>query len=534
MQDASGTAVERILDAPIASRREGALALGLIALHTLLSWPTLFLYYLTTDVPAVYLASGVTVAGFMLMGRRGQILIAAGIFSSQLLGELLVYGSPIVVGVMFSASKTLSGFVSAWAMHRVLGQKGLPTTVRALTWFAAIACVAVPLLMAVPPQLTKMVFFDPSFAAYWRWALLEACGVAVMAPALLFWLQPRTVTISDSRAELLLIVAVSTLVLIAAYVLPPFDPHQHTPFYAATPVMIWAAARFGCRGAALSNLGLTLVMIGAALSGLGPFHDLSDVELSVIELQLFLMIVTAMTLLLGAYAEARELAQQQRVNDKRRLQNLSVRLLESEERYRDSIATRLHDGIGQTLSLGRMRLEDVLSPPMSPDALALRLSRIESAFDTAIVQVRDMTRDVAAGLYRGDDIGAAVDQHLATVFGDTGVETSRTSEGLPKLSHEVAVVVSRAVRECLVNTAKHANASEVRVDLGTQTKPDRLVVTITDNGAGFDASSLDTEMASADSFGLASVRNSMLALGGGFDIEASVGQGTQVTLSLPQ
>ncbi|MEM6809086.1 MAG: MASE1 domain-containing protein [Pseudomonadota bacterium] len=534
MQDAQGTAAQQTLDAPPALRREGALVLGLIAIHALLSWPTLFLYYLTADVPAVYLASGVTVAGFMLLGRRGQVLFAAGVFSSQFLGELVIYGSPIVVGVIFSASKTLSGLLSALAMHRALGQSGLPPTVRALTWFAAIACVAVPLLMAIPPQLTKMVFFDPPFAAYWRWALLEACGVAIMAPALLFWLQPRSVTVSDSRAELLLIVAVSTLVLIGVYVLPPFDPNQHTPFYAATPVMIWAATRFGCRGAALSNLALTLVMIGAALSGLGPFHDLSDVELSVIELQLFLMIVTAMTLLLGAYAEARELAQQQRVNDKRRLQNLSMRLLESEERYRDSIATRLHDGIGQTLSLGRMRLEDVLSPPVSPDALALRLSRIETAFDTAITQVRDITRDVAAGLYRGEDIGAAVDQHLATVFGDTDVETSRSSEGIPKLPHEVAVVVSRAVRECLVNTAKHANASEVRVDLGTESRPDRVVVTIADNGAGFDPAALDTEMASADSFGLASVRNSMLALGGGFTIEAAVGQGTQVTLSLPR
>ncbi|MEO1596681.1 MAG: MASE1 domain-containing protein [Pseudomonadota bacterium] len=534
LQDAPGIAAHLTQNAPVALRRESALSLGLVALHALLSWPTLFLYYLTADVPAMYLASGVTVAGFMLLGRRGQTLFAAGVFTSQFLGELVVYGSPIVVGVIFSASKTLTGFLAAWAVHRVLGQRGLPPTVHALTWFGAIACVAVPLLTAVPPQLTKMVFFDPLFAAYWRWALLEACGIAIMAPTLLFWLQPRSVSISDSRAEAVLIVMVSALVLISVYVLPPIDPHQHTPFYAATPVMIWAAARFGCRGAALVNLSLTLIMIGAALLGLGPFHDQSDVELSVIELQLFLMIVAGMTLLLGAYAEARELAQQHRADDKRRLQSLSMHLLESEERYRENIAIRLHDGIGQTLSLGRMRLEDVLSPPISPDALSERLSRIETAFDTAIVQVRDMTRDVSAGLYRGNDIGAAVSQHLMTVFEDTGVATTLNSEGVPELPHEVAVVISRAVRECLVNAAKHANASEVRVGLAIQPRPERFVVTIADNGAGFDPSALDIESTAADSFGLASVRNAMLALGGGFRIEAAPGRGTQVILTLPQ
>lgn len=515
-------------------RREMPLTLALIGLHAVFSWPTLYLYSRTADVPAVYLASGVVLAGFLLLGRNAQILFAAGVFVSQLVGEFVVYSSPVAVALVFSASKTLEGVLAAWLLRRVTGRPGLAATARALAAFGAIACVVVPLVMALPPQLVKVVYFDTAWSAYLRWALLQACGIAVMAPVLLYWLQPRGVRISDYRAEPLFITLAALAVFVGVFIAPPAASHQHSPFYAATPVMIWAAVRFGCRGAALMNLALTLLMIGAALGRFGPFHDLSDLELSVIELQLFILVVTGTTLLLGAYAEARETSRQQRATDKRRLQDLSLRLLESEERYRDRLATRLHDGVGQTLSLGRMRLDDVLMPPVNPDTLASRLAPVQNAFDIAISQVRDMTRDVAVGLYRGDDIAAAVHQHMSSIFDGSGVDTTVHSDALPQLSHEVAVVASRAIRECLVNVAKHAGASLVRVDLGIAPRSDQLTAVITDNGCGFDVSALDMDAEANTSFGLASVRNSMLALGGTFEIVSTVGSGTRIVLTLPR
>lgn len=533
MQDAAITGAR--VDAPTSSPpgRSGLHALALIALHAALAWPTLYLYSKTADVPAVYLASGVTLAGFMMLAPRGQWLFAAGIFVSQMLGELVVYQSPIAVALVFSASKTFTGYLAAATLRRAIGVTGLPSSVSALAWFGAIACLVVPLLMAVPPHVMRLMYFETEFSAYWRWALLEACGVAIMTPMLLFWFQPRLVKISDVRAEPLLIVFTALLVFLAVFAVPPLDPHQHTPFYAATPVMIWAAARFGCRGAATVNLAFTLVMIGAALASLGPFHDQSDLDLSVIELQLFLMIVTGMTLLLGAYAEARELAQQRRASDKRRLQSLSLRLLRSEERYRNNLATRLHDGIGQTLTLGRMRLDDVLTPPVSPETLAQRITPIQSALDTAIEQVRDMTRDVATGLYRGEDLAATVKEHLSSVFHGMDIEASVDSDTLPELRHETAIVISRSIRECLVNVAKHADAKQVRVDLLVEQQPAQFVAVITDDGVGLDLEQLDLDASGGSSFGLSSVRNSMLALGGRFDVDAEANEGTRVTLTLP-
>ena len=144
-----------------------------------------------------------------------------------------------------------------------------------------------------------------------------------------------------------------------------------------------------------------------------------------------------------------------------------------------------------------------------------------------------MTRDVAAGLYRGDNLAAAVHEHMSTAFDGTGIETAVASDAVPELRHEVAVVLSRAVRECLVNTAKHADATRVRVNLAIEGQPPYFVARVHDNGRGFDAASLDLDAARDDRFGMASVRNSMLALGGRFECETAPGKGATITLSVP-
>lgn len=512
-------------------RQDLVLVAALAVSHVLFSWPTLYLYSATSDVPAVYLASGIAWAGFMLLAGRARLMFAALVFLSQFGGELLIYGSPLWIALVFSLSKTAGAALGALAVQRAIGRPVMRPLVSDITWFGLVGAIAVPLLAALPPQLAKVYAFDAGIGTYVGWVLLEATGIIVMAPALVFWLQPAPRRNARLQAGLLSLVTV--IVFAGVFVLPPAYEHQHTAFYAATPVMIWAAARFGCRGAALENLGLTLTMLAAALAGLGPFDNLSDLNLSVIEMQAFLIVMSGMTLLLGAYADMREADQRRRIADQRRLQQLSLRLFESEERYREQIATRLHDGVGQSLALGRMRLDDYMGMSTRVATGASPLSNVRDAIDRAVSQVRDMTRDVAVGLYRGDNLGAALEHHLADVFRGTDIQTAFLSEALPELRHDVAVVLSRATRECLVNAAKHADPARVTVELASHEHPERLFVRIHDDGRGFDSRSVDIETAKSDSFGLASVRNSMLALGGAFTLTSASGAGTTVTLSLP-
>jgi CheY-like chemotaxis protein len=91
------------------------------------------------------------------------------------------------------------------------------------------------------------------------------------------------------------------------------------------------------------------------------------------------------------------------------------------------------------------------------------------------------------------------------------------------------------VRELLLNCVKHANVSQATLIL--REINGSLHITVSDQGEGFDPETvkllIKTGGASTGSFGLFSIRERMLALGGRFDLNASPGKGTEAILVLP-
>ena len=88
----------------------------------------------------------------------------------------------------------------------------------------------------------------------------------------------------------------------------------------------------------------------------------------------------------------------------------------------------------------------------------------------------------------------------------------------------------RAARELLTNIHKHARASVVSLRL--HRKGDRIVLTVVDDGAGFDPAVLDRSVADGH-IGLGSVLVRVESMGGSFELSSQVGQGTQVTVTSP-
>ena len=88
----------------------------------------------------------------------------------------------------------------------------------------------------------------------------------------------------------------------------------------------------------------------------------------------------------------------------------------------------------------------------------------------------------------------------------------------------------RAVREMLTNVVKHARVREASVSLHRE--GGKLTVVISDQGAGFDPARLKSYEA-AKGFGLFSVREQILRLGGTFEATSSPGRGTTITLQIP-
>jgi two-component system, NarL family, sensor kinase len=95
---------------------------------------------------------------------------------------------------------------------------------------------------------------------------------------------------------------------------------------------------------------------------------------------------------------------------------------------------------------------------------------------------------------------------------------------------EAQQLVYRAARELLTNIGKHAKATTVRV--GLIRRGDRIVLTVADDGAGFDPAVIGEYVADGH-IGLGSLLARFEAMGGSMRIESRPGRGTAVTATSP-
>jgi signal transduction histidine kinase len=105
------------------------------------------------------------------------------------------------------------------------------------------------------------------------------------------------------------------------------------------------------------------------------------------------------------------------------------------------------------------------------------------------------------------------------------------AEGLD-LPDEVALAVFRITQEALHNAIQHADASEIAVRL-TQ-YPDKLRLTVTDDGRGIPSGVDPARFVAQGHFGLAGMRERAAMIGGKLDVQTAADYGTVVILELPR
>jgi two-component system NarL family sensor kinase len=165
----------------------------------------------------------------------------------------------------------------------------------------------------------------------------------------------------------------------------------------------------------------------------------------------------------------------------------AVRQIEME---RQRLGRELHTGIGQTLAAIRLQLEIIgAHAPVLPEVVKEALDRIGSLAGDALVQVRSVSKR----LYPPDWQRLKIEDALRQLWELSGVPGRLSGEllinELPvEPVPEVKAVLYRALQEALSNIVRHAEASRVSVSLDTH--GERAVLTIQDNGCGFDLKAL--------------------------------------------
>lgn len=207
----------------------------------------------------------------------------------------------------------------------------------------------------------------------------------------------------------------------------------------------------------------------------------------------------------------------------------SVWRVQEDERRR--IARDLHDGLGQTLSALRHRIE-ALGASRHDAGFEARLSDALALCDGALQETRHLARLLRPQIL--DDLGLeAAIRWLARSTGEQArcrveVDVIALPEPLPP---DIAGVAFRVVQEALANIARHAHATQVVVRVGRRDA--HLVLLIVDDGRGCDLAAAQAAASDGRSSGLAGMRERVLLFGGRFQAISAPGEGMQIRVLLP-
>lgn len=211
---------------------------------------------------------------------------------------------------------------------------------------------------------------------------------------------------------------------------------------------------------------------------------------------------------------------------KRRLADLAEHLQVGIERERADIAREIHDDIGGSLAAVKLDLAWIGRRAQDPDTQAhvqAALAMAEHALGASQRIMRNLRPSV---LDQG--LMPAI-EWLARTFADrTGIAVGvqgRADGGL--LTPAVELVAYRTAQEALTNVLKHAQATQVRLDVGDT--GGMLTLEVSDNGRGAGAG----DLAKLQSFGLLGLKERAQTVGGWLDVATAPGQGMSLVLSVP-
>lgn len=232
------------------------------------------------------------------------------------------------------------------------------------------------------------------------------------------------------------------------------------------------------------------------------------------------------------FEEARVMAEEleKRVAQRtEQLRRLAADLEAVEDRERQQIARDLHDDLGQILAAARIRLASLCQ---TEDAeVAATATVVDTLIARANTAIRSLAAQLAPGVLHELGLLPALEWLAEDIEETFGIEVTVSDDGSPKpLEQAARSILYRAVRELLINVAKHAQTN--RASVLTESIAGRLFVTVSDPGVGYDIDGL-TAPGNRRGLGLLSLRERLAHIGGTLDLRSSPGAGATAILTAP-
>ncbi|MGC8946228.1 MAG: histidine kinase [Anaerolineae bacterium] len=210
-----------------------------------------------------------------------------------------------------------------------------------------------------------------------------------------------------------------------------------------------------------------------------------------------------------------------------------VRAIEAQERERQILARQMHDGPAQALT--NLVLQAEICERLfesNPEQARAELANLKAAVMATFQRVRTFISNLRPMML--DDLGLVptLRRYVEDIGTGEGFRVNLTITGRERrFAPYKEVTAFRVIQELLANARDVASATraQVNVDIGE----DRLLVSVEDDGSGFEISELGRGGAVAERMGLDTLRERVEMLGGRFQIESTPGRGTRALFELP-
>lgn len=228
----------------------------------------------------------------------------------------------------------------------------------------------------------------------------------------------------------------------------------------------------------------------------------------------------------------RDVTEERKMRDNLRFYLKQVLRAQEEERKR--LSRELHDDTSQSMLLLIHRLDELASDPANEitESVQEQLTELHGLLVETLDGLRRYAQELRPAIL--DDMGLIAALQWLAENANREQETKvivEISGSEQEISPETKLVFFRIAQEALSNVKKHSEATQAKVSLTYEL--DRIILTVTDNGKGFELPPRLSDMANLGKLGLTGMEERAKLLGGALLVQSKPGEGTIVTAELP-
>ena len=495
----------------------------------------------------VWPPTGIALAAVLLGGRR----LWPGIFVGAFVANVLT-GAPTIVAAGIATGNTLEAVVGAFALTRVTGFRreldGL-RDVLALIVLAAMLSTMISATIGVTSLRFAGLVSAERLGDTWRtWWVGDAIGALLVAPAILVWASGPRSRLSPARlveaGVLALGVIFASLIIFVAPITPDGGPLGKA--YVFFPLLMWAAIRFGQRGAVTATVVVSAIAVVGTVLWQNPATQPTLHE-SLLAVQTFMGIAAATFLVLGASISERERSREQL----REAGNVAAAANRAKAEFMAVMSHELRTPLNAIAGYAELLLLGVSGPlnPKQHDAVA----RIRTNEEHLLALIEDILSfaKIEAGKIPVTPQSVAVCEELDSL-------EALLRPGL--LRHELTYIWNGCdptllvkadpvkLRQILLNVLGNAikfTPPHGRIELTALRSGDRVAICVSDTGIGIEPETIDrvfepffqvhtgpTREYAGVGLGLAISRDFARAMGGEIEVRSVPGEGCVVTIDL--